>query len=110
MNETTAAATNICSYCQKPFEGFHICGNTLVPPASLTIDPAAARLQEIRDKGLTSDHDYDIPIETRREFMQCATNNGRISYDYLCDIWRRGKRVGEAQSATSTPLEDQPGK
>lgn len=39
--------------------------------------------------------DDDIPIETRRELMHCATQNGRISYWYLCDIWRRGKRAGK---------------
>ena len=38
--------------------------------------------------------DDDIPEETRRELMQCATSNGRISYWYLCDLWRRGKRAG----------------
>ena len=40
--------------------------------------------------------DMDIPPETRRELMQCATSNGRIPYWYLCDIWRRGRRSGEA--------------
>jgi hypothetical protein len=39
--------------------------------------------------------DDDIPVETRRELMQCATSNGRINYYYLCDIWRRGRRAGE---------------
>lgn len=36
--------------------------------------------------------DSDIPIETRRELMQCATANGSISYYYLCDLFRRGRR------------------
>jgi hypothetical protein len=58
MSETTATAKNICSYCHKPFEGFHICGNTFVPPAGLMIDPAAARLQEIRD--LWEDFDWSL--------------------------------------------------
>lgn len=38
--------------------------------------------------------DADIPVETRRELMQCAVSNGRISYWYLCDLWRRGRRAG----------------
>lgn len=46
--------------------------------------------------GLVTD-DSDIPIETRRELMHCATSNGRISYHYLCDVWRRGCRAGPVQ-------------
>ena len=42
-----------------------------------------------------NDRDDDIPIETRRELMQCAVSNGRISYYYLCDIWRRGRLAGK---------------
>jgi hypothetical protein len=38
--------------------------------------------------------DDDIPVETRRELMHCATRNGRISYGYLCDLWRRGRCAG----------------
>jgi hypothetical protein len=32
----------------------------------------------------------DIPAEVLRELMACAASNGRISVDYLCDVWRRG--------------------
>jgi hypothetical protein len=46
---------------------------------------------------LESEQDDDIPIETRRELMQCAVSNGRISYWYLCDLWRRGRRAGVSQ-------------
>lgn len=35
--------------------------------------------------------DTDVPIETRRELMECAVQNGRISYYYLCDVFRRGR-------------------
>lgn len=42
-----------------------------------------------------NDRDDDIPVETRRELMQCAVSNGRISYYYLCNIWRRGKLAGK---------------
>jgi hypothetical protein len=50
--------------------------------------------------------DDDIPVETRRELMQCATNNGRINYWYLCDLWRRGKRVGDEAAAESRAIWD----
>ena len=33
----------------------------------------------------------DIPADVQAILMQCATSNGRISYDYLCDVWRRGR-------------------
>jgi chromosome segregation ATPase len=57
MSETTATAKTICSYCQKPLDqGYHVCGNTFVPPASLEIDPAAARLQEIRARAEREDY------------------------------------------------------
>jgi hypothetical protein len=35
--------------------------------------------------------DDDIPVDVRRELMSCATSNGRISYYYLCEVWRRGR-------------------
>jgi hypothetical protein len=53
---------------------------------------------------LADQRDDDIPVETRRELMQCATSNGRISYWYLCDIWRRGKRAGLPQLHTEIAL------
>lgn len=34
--------------------------------------------------------DSDIPHEVREELRACATENGKISYYYLCDLWRRG--------------------
>lgn len=35
--------------------------------------------------------DSDIPDVVRVELMRCATSNGRISYYYLCDVFRRGR-------------------
>ncbi len=35
-----------------------------------------------------------IPAEIALELMRCATNNGRISYDYLCALWQRGRDFG----------------
>jgi hypothetical protein len=52
-----------------------------------------------------SDSDDDIPIETRRELMHCATRNSTISYYYLCDIFRRGRRAGRA----TAPVGDRDG-
>lgn len=48
------------------------------------------------------ERDDDIPVETRRELMQCATSNGRISYWYLCDIWRRGMLAERAPASDPT--------
>lgn len=36
----------------------------------------------------------DIPAAIRAEVMRAATENGRISYWYLCGLWRRGRRFG----------------
>jgi hypothetical protein len=47
--------------------------------------PAITRLLE---------RDDDIPDDVRRELLRCAVSNGRISYYYLCDVWRRGKDEG----------------
>ena len=38
--------------------------------------------------------DDDIPADVREELTRCASHNGRISYFYLCHVWRRGRRVG----------------
>lgn len=35
--------------------------------------------------------DRDIPFQTRRELMACATANGTISYYYLCEVYRKGR-------------------
>jgi hypothetical protein len=40
------------------------------------------------------ERDDDIPVETKRELMHAATNTG-ISYWYLCDVFRRGRRAGQ---------------
>ena len=56
-------------------------------------------------------HDERIPVETRRELMQCAVSNGHISYHYLCDLWKRGRRASEARAeaaeATVTRLREE---
>lgn len=38
--------------------------------------------------------DSDLPPEVREELRACATENGKISYYYLCDLWRRGVAAG----------------
>ena len=48
---------------------------------------------------MTPERDDDIPVETRRELMQCAVGNGRISYYYLCDVFRRGRESAKAVDA-----------
>lgn len=50
----------------------------------------------------------DIPEVVRRELLECARHNGRISYYYLCAIYRKGyddARVahGKWYSAGTTP-------
>ena len=44
--------------------------------------------------------DDDIPLDVRRELMACAVGNGRISYGWLCDVFRKGRRVGERPAPT----------
>jgi hypothetical protein len=39
---------------------------------------------------LPEETDADIPPDVRRGLMRCATANGRISYWFLCDIYRQG--------------------
>lgn len=41
--------------------------------------------------------DEDIPVDVRQELMRCASENGRISYWYLCDLWRRGHDHGYSE-------------
>jgi hypothetical protein len=60
---------------------------------------------EAKGETMTDGSDDDIPIETRRELMHCATRNGTISYYYLCDIFRRGRRAGRA----TAPVGDRDG-
>jgi hypothetical protein len=38
----------------------------------------------------TNEQDSDIPLHVRRELMSAATANGRISYYWLCGLYRRG--------------------
>ena len=38
--------------------------------------------------------DADIPASIKTELHQCAASNGRVSYWYLCHLWRRGRRDG----------------
>jgi hypothetical protein len=42
-------------------------------------------------------HPTDIPEEVQRQLMSAAVGNGRISYHWLCDVYRcgRGDGVGE---------------
>lgn len=61
---------------------------------SLEVERAAVGAGRSLEDWQPIERDDDIPVETRRELMQCATSNGRISYYYLCDVWRRGKRAG----------------
>jgi hypothetical protein len=42
--------------------------------------------------------DSDIPPEVRQELRACADENGKISYYYLCDLWRRGYAAGQPPS------------
>lgn len=36
-------------------------------------------------------NDTDIPLDVRQELMACATQNGRIGYDWLCALYRRSR-------------------
>lgn len=38
--------------------------------------------------------DADIPPEIRQELMAAAVASGRISYYWLCDLFRRGRAEG----------------
>jgi hypothetical protein len=61
--------------------------------------------QNEREEQMCSrEQDADIPVETRRELMHCATQNGRISYWYLCDLWRRGRRAGRNEGTETRRL------
>ena len=68
-------------------------------------NPFPLRPSKGRTAPLSQQRDDDIPIETRRELMHCATQNGRISYYYLCDIFRRGRNAGCSFSASPVPLQ-----
>jgi hypothetical protein len=39
-------------------------------------------------------HPTDIPEEVQRQLMSAAVGNGRISYHWLCDVYRRGRGDG----------------
>jgi hypothetical protein len=53
---------------------------------------------------LPPEEDDDLPADVRRELHECARHNGRISYWYLCHLWRRGRRVGrDAAPSGETP-------
>lgn len=58
------------------------------------------------DAGPVMERDDDIPVETRRELMHCAVQNGRIRYGYLLDIFRRGRRSAIAEPPTGERLSD----
>lgn len=61
---------------------------TAVPPP----DPIA-RLRE----QLELEDDSDIPPDVRRALMDCAVHNQRISYYYLCGVYRLGREQAEAR-------------
>jgi hypothetical protein len=48
---------------------------------------------------LPEETDADIPHDVRRGLMRCATANGRISYWFLCDIYRQGVAQTRQQHA-----------
>jgi hypothetical protein len=43
-------------------------------------------------------YDHDLPSDVRAELMSCAVSNGRINYYWLCELWRKGHRAGEADT------------
>lgn len=43
----------------------------------------------------------DIPVEIDAELVRCATDNGRISLNYLRDLWLRGFDHGHVQGYIS---------
>ena len=45
--------------------------------------------------------DDDIPLRVRREMMACAVHNGRISYAWLCDLYRKGRADGHRARETA---------
>lgn len=45
---------------------------------------------------MAPERDDDIPEDVRRGLMRCATHNGRISYWFLCDVYRRGRAQTDA--------------
>jgi hypothetical protein len=60
----------------------------------VTSTPASSIPQHARDPMVTYDpvqEPRDIPEDVRRELMAAATSNGRISFHWLCDLYRRGK-------------------
>jgi hypothetical protein len=80
------AAHPECETC-CPVRGDACLPGTPSPSAS-----DALRLQPPPDND--DDHDDGVPLGVRQELMRCATSNGRISYYYLCDLWRRGSDEG----------------
>lgn len=48
---------------------------------------------------MTTERDDDLPMEIRRLLMDCAVANGRISYYWLCDLYRRGVNDGRLEAA-----------
>ncbi len=53
------------------------------------------------------ERDDDLPADVRRKIMRAAIGNGRISYWYLCDLWRQGRREGR-QLATACNVFEPP--
>jgi hypothetical protein len=43
----------------------------------------------------TEDAEQGVPPNVRRELMACAIQNGRISYAWLCRLYKRGKEGPE---------------
>ena len=75
-------------------------------PAPPVTDPALATVAENYHTVFNDrrDLDDDLPDDVRRELMQAAVANGRVSYHWLCAIYRRGLRDGGAATARAAAL------
>lgn len=57
------------------------------------------------------ERDNDLPLDVKRDLMDAAVSNGRISYHWLCDVYRRGlsSRLPQAEGERgNTAIDDVP--
>jgi hypothetical protein len=59
------------------------------------------------DQGARYWHPTDIPEDVQRQLMSAAVGNGRISYHWLCDVYRQGRGDGVRQVAEISRQRDE---
>jgi hypothetical protein len=66
-------------------------------------DSHGARFRQLDPVAALEDAERDVPAAIRKELLACAQSNGRISYHWLCRLYKRG--VAAAPPRSSAPVE-----